>query len=83
MKLHSDSTLLDRKLKDLPVTGHDFHVLAIKRNNETIIPGGNDEILRDDIVYFITTPPFIQEVRDLCGKRKRVIKKALIMGEAA
>jgi len=80
VKLHSDSTLLDRKLKDLPVTGHDFHILAIKRNNETIIPGGNDEIRRDDIVYFITTPPFIQEVRDLCGKKKRVIKKALIMG---
>ncbi len=80
VKLHSDSTLLDRKLKDLPVTGHDFHIFAIKRNNETIIPGGNDEILRDDIVYFITTPPFIQAVRDLCGKKKRVIKKALIMG---
>lgn len=49
VKLHSDSTLLDRKLKDLPVTGHDFHIFAIKRNNETIIPGGNDEILRDDL----------------------------------
>lgn len=80
VKCHQDSPLLDHKLKDLPVTGHDFHVLAIKRNNETIIPGGNDEIRRDDIVYFITTPPYIQEVRDLCNKRKRVIKKALIMG---
>jgi trk system potassium uptake protein TrkA len=55
-------------------------VAAIKRNNETIIPGGNDEILHDDIVYFITTPPYVEEVRDLCGKKKRVIKKALIMG---
>lgn len=80
VKLHTDSPLLDKKLKDLPVTGHDFHVAAIKRNNETIIPGGNDEILRDDIVYFITTPPFVNEVRELCGKKKRVIKKALIMG---
>jgi len=80
VKLHTDSPLLDKKLKDLPVTGHDFHVAAIKRNNETIIPGGSDEILRDDIVFFITTPPFVNEVRELCGKRKRVIKKALIMG---
>lgn len=80
VKLHTDSPLIDKKLKDLPVTGHDFHVTAIKRNNETIIPGGNDEILRDDIVYFITTPPFVNEVRELCGKKKRVIKKALIMG---
>lgn len=80
VKLHSHSPLINCKLKDLPVKAHDFHVAAIKRNNETIIPGGNDEILHDDIVYFITTPPFVQEVRDLCGKKKRVIKKALIMG---
>ncbi|MBD5299250.1 MAG: Trk system potassium transporter TrkA [Bacteroides sp.] len=80
VKLHGDSPLLDHKLKDLPVKDHNFHVAAIKRNNTTIIPGGNDDILRDDILYFITTPPYIQEVRELCGKKKRYIKKALIMG---
>lgn len=80
VKLHSASPIVNCKLKDLPVTGHNFHVAAIKRNNETIIPGGNDEILYDDIVYFITTPPYVQLVRDLCGKKKRVIKKVLIMG---
>lgn len=80
VKLHGDSPLINCKLRDLPVKAHDFHVAAIKRNNETIIPNGNDEIRRDDIVYFITTPPFIQEVRDICGKKKRVIRKALIVG---
>ncbi len=80
VKLHGNSPLIDCKLRDLPVKTHDFHVAAIKRNNETIIPNGNDEIRRDDIVYFITTPPFIQEVRDICGKKKRVVKKALIVG---
>lgn len=80
VKLHGDSQLIDCKLKDLPVKDHDFHVAAIKRNNETIIPRGNDEILRDDIVYFITTPPHIDQVMELCGKKKRVVKKAMIMG---
>ncbi len=80
VKLHDESKLLNLKLKDLPVTSHDFHVAAIKRNNETIIPTGNDCILRDDIVYFITTPEHVQQVRELCGKKKRVIKKVLIMG---
>ena len=80
VKIRSECPLLNCKLKDLPVTAHDFHVAAIKRNNETIIPKGNDEILRDDIVYFITTPPFVEEVRDLCGKRKKNIRKVLIMG---
>lgn len=80
VKLHGDSRLINCKIKDLPVTSHDFHIAAIKRNNETIIPTGNDEILRDDIIYLITTPPFIEEVRDLCGKKKRYIKKVLVLG---
>lgn len=80
VKLHDDSPLIDTQLKDITITSHDFHVAAIKRNNETIIPNGNDFLKHDDIVYFITTPPFINEVRELCGKRKRVIKKAMIMG---
>ena len=81
VKLHGNSVLLDKKLRDLPVTNHNFHIAAIKRNNETIIPNGNDEILTDDIVYFITTPEHKDEVMKLCGKTKRVIRKAFIMGD--
>lgn len=80
VKLHSKSELIDKKLRDITVTTHDFHVAAIKRNNETIIPTGNDELRHDDIVYFITTPPYINEVREICGKKKKVIKRAMIMG---
>lgn len=82
VKIHSKSVLLNVKLKDLPssVNTHHFHIAAIKRNNETIIPNGNDEIRPDDIVYFITMPPYIQEVMELCGKVKRTVRKALIVG---
>ena len=80
VKLYNDSPLCNRKLRDLPVTTHDFHVAAIKRNNETIIPGGNDEIRENDIVFFITTPEHIQTLREMCNKKKRVVKKALIIG---
>ena len=80
VKIHSNSVLLNVRLKDLPVTTHDFHIAAIKGNNETIIPNGNDEIQPDDVVYFITTPPYTEQVRELCGKTKKIIKKALIMG---
>lgn len=83
VKLHGDSPLINCKLKDLPVTDHKFHVSAIKRRSETIIPNGNDEILRDDIVYFITTPEYVEVVRDLCNKKKKVIKKVLISSGSA
>lgn len=80
VKIYGNSQLLNVKIKDLPVTTHDFHIAAIKRHNETIIPNGNDSIHPDDIVYFITTPEHIQTVREMCGKTKRIIKKVIIMG---
>lgn len=80
VKLSNSCAIIDTKIKDLPVSAHNFHIAAIKRNNETIIPNGNDEIRHNDILYFITTPAYINEVRELCGKRKRVIKKGLIVG---
>lgn len=80
VKLSNPSSLIDTKIKDLPVSAHNFHIAAIKRNHETIIPNGNDEIRLNDILYFITTPPYINEVRDMCGKRKKVIKNGLVIG---
>ena len=80
VKIRTECPLLNCKLRNLPVKAHDFHVAAIKRNNETIIPSGNDAILQDDIVYFITTAPYVEEVRDLCGKKKKNIRKVMIMG---
>lgn len=80
VKIPSNSVICNVKLKDLPVTTHDFHIAAITRKGETIIPNGNQEILEEDIVYFITTPPFVEEVRELCGKKNKIVKKAMIVG---
>lgn len=80
VKVHSGCKILNLKIKDLPVTGHSFHIAAIKRNNETIIPNGNTEIRLHDLLYFITTPKSRDMVRDLCGKKERTIKKALVIG---
>lgn len=80
VKLRHDSPLCNCRLRDLPISGHFLHVAAIKRDNSTIIPRGDDMILPNDIVYFITTPPYVNKVRELCGKVKHHIKKVLIMG---
>ncbi len=80
VKVREGSPLVDCMLKDLPISHHFFHVCAIKRNHETIIPKGNDAILRNDIVYIITTEEYVEDVREICGKVQRNIKKVLIMG---
>ncbi len=81
VKIRDNSKLCGLKLRELPASAHHhFHVAAIKRNAETVIPGGNDSIEKDDIVYFITTSEYVEEVRELCGKKTRIIKKVMIMG---
>lgn len=80
VKLHGGSPLIDCRLMDLPKENHFFHVAAIKRNSETIIPMGSDRIMTDDIVYFITAKEYVNNLRELCGKIKHPIKRVLIMG---
>lgn len=71
--------MIDIRIKDLPIIEHNFHISAIKRNHETIIPFGNDEIKENDIVYFVTKGKYVDQVRELCGKKKRNIRNVMIM----
>lgn len=80
VKLRDNARLIGMKLKDLGSLGHNFHVSAIKRRHETIIPRGDDRISIGDIVYFMTTADRVDSLRELCGKRQHTIKRVLIMG---
>ena len=57
-----------------------YHIVAIKRKNETIIPRGTDRIESGDIVFFTTTRSHIEDVRLLAGKKDPEVKKVIIMG---
>lgn len=80
VKVRQDAPICGCTLKSLPVKGHVFHIAAIKRHHETIIPGGDDTLEAGDIVYFITTEPYTEVVRNLCGKTSYHIKRVMIMG---
>lgn len=80
VKLRDNAPLIGKYLKDLGRTTHDFHVAAIKRNHETIIPGGDDRLLANDIVYFMTTREYVDNLIPLCGKIERRIRDVIIMG---
>ena len=80
VKLRDNAPLIGKFLKDLGRSTHDFHVAAIKRHHETIIPGGDDRLLADDIVYFMTTHEHVANLIPLCGKIERRIRDVIIMG---
>lgn len=57
-----------------------YRVVAIKRQNKTIIPMGSDLILENDIAYFMTFPENIAFVREQAGKSEYQIRNVMIYG---
>lgn len=80
VKIRDNARLAGMQLKELAGVSHNFHISAIKRNHETIIPRGNDFIEPNDILYVTLKRECIDELKDICGKTKVDIRKVLIMG---
>lgn len=81
IKLRDTCEILNRPLKTLCGPDDPYHVVAIKRSGETIIPGGNDELRCFDLAYFMTTRPYIPYIRKIVGKENYAdVKNVMVMG---
>lgn len=80
VKPSDDAPIIGMQLKQFGNMRHDFHVSAIKRGYETIIPRGDDYIKCDDIVYFMTRRDYVEELQELCGKHYKDIRRVMIVG---
>lgn len=80
VKVGATAKFIGQPLKDITRQNHFFHVSAIRRRHETIIPRGDDVILENDIIYLTATRDQLQLIRELCGKTAHKVKKVLIMG---
>ena len=79
LKVRHNAPILHQKLANLTDSAG-YRIVAIRRKFDTIIPTGNDEILPNDIAYFITTKEYIEHVRKQAGKEIVNIKDLMIMG---
>lgn len=57
-----------------------YRIVAIKRENETIIPRGTDTVEVDDLVYVVCTKENMEFVRESLGKPKREINNIIFFG---
>lgn len=81
IKLREGCEILNRPLRDLCGPDDPYHIVAIKRGPDTIIPGGNDELKLYDQAYFMTTRNYIPYIRKIVGKEHYVdVKNVMIMG---
>lgn len=73
--------LYGKPLKDLCGPTTPYHIVAIKRDDATLIPNGNSTLKIGDIAYFMTTKKMIPEIRRIVGKENYAdIHKVMVMG---
>ena len=80
-KMREKAEIIDVPLYKLGGPTLPYHIVAIKRGNETLIPRGDDAIRLNDIVYFTTTRKYLPYVRKVTGKEDYVdVRNVMIMG---
>ena len=81
IKLRETAEVLNQPLRDLCGPNDPYHVVAIKRGEDTIIPGGLDELRVGDLVYFMNTQDYIPYIRKIVGKEHYAdVKNVIVMG---
>ena len=78
VKIRSNAKIINIPFKEL-ARDIPYHIVAIQRGDEAIIPRGNDMILVDDIVCFMTTHEHISYMRRICGKEEFAEVRSVIM----
>lgn len=81
IKLREACEILNKPLREISGPNDPYHVVAIKRGTDTIIPGGNDKLELYDLAYFMTTRQYIPYIRKIVGKEHYVdVKNVMVMG---
>ncbi len=80
VKVRDNAPIVGKFLHEISREEKIYHIVAIKRNNETIIPKGNDQIQSGDLLYFTTTKDRIDIIKHHTGKSMINVKKVMIMG---
>lgn len=81
IKLREGARIFDIPLRELCPPDAPYHIVTIKRDDQTIIPGGADVLQLGDIAYFVTTRKHTSLIRELVGKEDYPdVKRVMIMG---
>ncbi|MHC4872507.1 MAG: Trk system potassium transporter TrkA [Planctomycetota bacterium] len=81
-KVEKDSPLNNLSLFDLKNSEKDidFLIVAIKRNNELLIPGGDTRLIEDDAFYIFTLEKYLNSFVEKYKLKRQVTKSAAVFG---
>ena len=81
IKVRESCEILNKPFKEIFKPDSPYHVVAIKRGTDTIMPSGNDMLMTGDYVYFMTTREFVPNMKNIMGKSHYPdVKNVIIVG---
>ena len=80
IKIRSSAKIIGQTFASGVYNHGKYRIVAIKRDQETIIPRGNDMVLEGDMVYCVCTKDDMEYLREELGKSKREIKNVIFFG---
>ncbi|HVN57404.1 MAG TPA: Trk system potassium transporter TrkA [Bacteroidales bacterium] len=81
-KLDEKAPIINKSLEEIASRsrGEKYRAVAIKRGDQTIIPGGDEQFLLGDLVFVISTHEGINEMMKTSGKENFEAKSIMIVG---
>lgn len=81
-KLEENAPILNKSLQEIATSfrTHHYRAVAIKRNERTIIPRGNEHFQADDLAFVVSTPEGIEEMMLFSGKENFEARRIMILG---
>ncbi len=82
MRMNQEAPALNQTLDEFHNLSKEpeYKVVAVGRNNETILPKGNEKLIENDHIYIITTEKGINLLMKYFGKKAVDIKNVMILG---
>lgn len=81
VKVREGAPIVGQSLMEIGRQHHDsYHVAAIIRDDDLLIPVGTDCVKAGDLVYFVTTNEKADVVRSTCGKKERHLDRVIVLG---
>jgi len=81
-KLEKNAPVVNRTLRDVTneLKSTFYRAVAIKRNDDTIIPRGDEVFREGDLVFVVSTREGIKEMMKFSGKENFIAKRIMILG---
>lgn len=80
VKVRENADMINKRFSSGYFSHGKYRVVAIKRNNETIIPRGNDQIEVNDLVFIICKKSNRELILEHAGKNKHELKNIIVYG---